>query len=193
MTGVLNSLPSAIEYKPDSVQTKTLQLLQRQDAATQKRVYYQHCDRLMNVIHPYFESVADAEEVLQDTFLTIFDKIERFDSNKGAFTSWTHRIAINKALMHLRKKKRLRYTQQEFQEIVQKDRPNVGQLDQQTIEQYLTTLSEKSAIVFRLKVLEELSHKEIAEILKINPDNSRAIYSRVRKKLRQHFLNLKTT
>lgn len=183
----------AIVSKPGLVQQKTLQLLKKQDAATQKRVYYQHCDRLMNVILPYFESVADAEEVLQDTFLTIFDKIDTFQVQKGAFTSWTHRIAINKSLMRLRKKKRIYFTNQEFQEIIEKEKSTSGGLDQQDIEKYLATLPEKSAIVFRLRVLEELSHQEIAEILQINTDNSRAIYSRVRRKLRQHFLHLKTT
>lgn len=175
------------------MQTETLQRLQRQDAATQKRVYYQHCDRLMNVIHPYFESVADAEEVLQDTFLTIFDKIETFDPKRGAFKSWTHRIAINKALMRVRKKKRIQFTDQDLQDFTPSETTTNGRLDKAEIERYLSSLPEKSAIVFRLKVLEELSHQEIAEILQIKTDASRAIFSRVRKKLRTHFLNPKTT
>ncbi|NRB54190.1 MAG: RNA polymerase sigma factor [Saprospiraceae bacterium] len=175
------------------MQTKTLQLLQRQDAPTQKRVYYQHCNRLMNVILPYFESVADAEEVLQDTFLTIFDKIETFDPERGAFKSWTHRIAINKALMRVRKKKKIQFTDQDLKDVSPAEPVSTGQLDKAEIERYLSTLPEKSAIVFRLKVIEELSHREIAEILQIKTDASRAIFSRVRKKLRTHFLNPKTT
>ncbi|MBX2875500.1 MAG: RNA polymerase sigma factor [Saprospiraceae bacterium] len=175
------------------MQTKTLQLLQQQDATTQKRVYYQHCDRLMNVILPYFESVADAEEVLQDTFLTIFDKIETFNPQRGAFKSWTHRIAINKALMRVRKKKRIQFTDRDLKDVTTAEATSNGHLGKAEIERYLNTLPEKSAIVFRLKVIEELSHQEIAEVLEIKTDASRAIFSRVRKKLRTHFLNPKTT
>jgi len=65
------------------VNTETLELLLSEDAATQKQVYYEHCDRLMKVVYQYLKSVADAEEVLQDVFLTIFEKLTASIRKKG--------------------------------------------------------------------------------------------------------------
>lgn len=177
------------------MQEKTLELLQAQDAATQKQIYYAHCDRLMGVVYQYLGSVADAEEVLQDTFLVLFEKIHLFHPDKGNFKAWSHRIATNQALMFLRKKKRIKFTMSDLSEAV-KANAFVAKIDQEKgieIDRYLNKLPSKSAIVFRLKVIEGYSHEEIADLLQIKTTASRAIFSRARKKLQYYFKEPTTT
>ncbi len=170
------------------MENKTLQLLRTEDPPTQKKVYYEHCDRLMGVVYRYLGSVADAEEVLQYVFLTIFTKIDDFDPEKGAFTSWTHRIAVNSALMFLRKKKRMVFAYEDLAALPATDYTVVPphQMEQTDIDYYLARLPDKTAVVFRLKAVEGYNHQEIAEMLCIRSDASRAIYSRARKKLRKY-------
>ena len=52
----------------------------------------------------FTRSEQDAEEVLQDTFLAVYNKIHGFEG-RSAFSSWLYRITINYALMKLRKNK----------------------------------------------------------------------------------------
>ena len=174
---------------------KTLRLLRAADPPTQKRVYYQHCDRLMAVIFQYLGSVADAEEVLQDIFLTIFEKIEKFDPQRGSFSAWSHRIAINKALMFLRKKKQMRFTYEDLTNLPISNHltTSPNQMEQTDLEYYIKKLSGKSAVVFRLKAIEGYKHEEIAKLLGIRSDASRAIFSRARKQLQNYFKGLKSS
>lgn len=163
-----------------------LEGLQSEDPEIQKKFYYEHCDRLMVVIYGYLQSVADSEEVLQDTFLTIFEKINSYVPSRGSIEGWSHRIAVNKALMFLRKQKRVVFTDADLNSIPANEPLNfkTGDVDEDPVDQIINTLSFKSAIVFRLKAIEGCSHQEIAEMLNIKTDASRAIFSRARKKLR---------
>lgn len=169
------------------------QLLLSEDPPTQKRVYYDHCDRLMAVIYRYIGSVVEAEEVLQDVFLIIFEKIDQFDPEKGAFAAWSHRIAINSALMFLRKKKNMVFTQEDLAgfRLAEKLITHPDQMEQADLDYYINKLPDKSAVVFRLKAIEGYKHQEIAEMLGIKMDASRAIYSRAREKLKKYLSHLK--
>ncbi len=171
------------------MQEKILRGLRSEDPNIQKQVYYEHCDRLMEVVYGYLRSLSDAEEVLQDTFLTIFGKIDRFDPKKGSFEAWTHRIAVNNSLMVLRKKKRLTFTDADLHQLPSMDGRSsmAAKWEQAELDRLLAKLSHKEAIVFRLKVLEGFNHQEIADLLKIKNDASRTLFSRARKKLRQYF------
>ena len=166
---------------------KDLEGLQSEDPEIQKKVYYEHCDRLMGVIYGYLQSLVDAEEVLQDTFLTIFEKIHTYVPSKGSFEGWSHRIAVNKALMFLRKKKHLIFTDTDLNNIPSNDKINcITENDKNDlVDEVIGKLPFKSAVVFRLKAIEGCSHNEIAEMLNIKTDASRAIFSRARKKLRK--------
>ena len=171
------------------MEENTLQLLLSEDPNTQKQIYYEHCDRLMEVIYHYLGSVADAEEVLQDAFLKIFEKIALFDPQKGSFSAWTHRISVNCALMFLRKKKRMIFTREDLTNLPISNHliTQPDQMEQLDMDHYLDKLPKKSAIVFRLKAVEGYNHQEIAKMLGIKSDASRAIFSRARKKLIQYF------
>jgi len=65
------------------------------------------------------------------------------------------------------------------------------QMEQSDMEYYIDQLPDKSAVVFRLKAVEGYNHREIAKMLCIKSDASRAIYSRARKKLRQYLSSVK--
>jgi len=53
------------------------------------------------------KSAEDAEEVLQDVFVTVYNKVDTFEG-KSAFSSWVHRIAINASYMKIRGERRKR-------------------------------------------------------------------------------------
>ncbi len=83
---------------------RTLILAARQgDAAAFEEVWDRHQERVLRVVHSILKDPMDTEEVAQDVFLTVFDKIDSFRGD-SSFTTWIHRIAVNAALMARRRR-----------------------------------------------------------------------------------------
>ena len=61
-------------------------------------------ERVMRVIVSILRDSMDAEEVAQDVFMVVFDKIDQF-REEASFSTWIHRIAVNAALMRKRREK----------------------------------------------------------------------------------------
>lgn len=170
-----------------------LKRLSQNDAAAQKAVYYQHADRLMAVVLRYVPSVMEAEDVLQDSFITIFEKIRMYDKNKGSFEAWSAKIAVNYALMFLRKQKNLVFYEEDLHaQHLKTNNEAEHKLEREDVEKLLQVLDEKYAIIFKLKAIEGYKHQDIAEMLGIRKEASRTIFSRARKQLKL-FLRFKKT
>jgi len=61
-------------------------------------------ERVMRVVISVLRDPMDAEEVTQDVFMTVFDKIDQF-REEASFSTWIHRIAVNAALMRKRRER----------------------------------------------------------------------------------------
>lgn len=163
-----------------------LKQLNKNDPATQKAVYYQHADRLMAIVLRYVPSVMEAEDVLQDSFVQIFSKVNMYEMDKGSFEAWSAKIVINFALMFLRKKRKLVFYEEDLHaQHLKTNNEAVQKLEREDVEQVIQALGEKYAIIFKLKAIEGYTHKEIAEILDIKKEASRTIFSRAKKQLKQ--------
>ncbi|WP_091426820.1 RNA polymerase sigma factor [Formosa sp. Hel1_31_208] len=87
---------------------KTLILkLQNRDETAFSLVYDKYSAALYGVIIRLCKDEHDAKNLLQDTFMTIWDKADGYDFDKGRFYTWAHRIARNKTLNFLRKSDKL--------------------------------------------------------------------------------------
>lgn len=154
----------------------------------------------------------DAEEVLQDVFITLYRKIDTFEG-KSSFSSWLYRITFNAALMRLRKRREPQSLNLEdalpqinngiaqgFVECVDTEKSAWrGQL-LLALEKAVQSLPDEYKSVFVLKDVDGLTSKEVAEILKISVPavksrlhRSRLMMRRRLKKLyREYFLNQET-
>ena len=140
----------------------------------------------------------EAEDVLQDTFLTVVAKLHTFDGRSSFFT-WLYRIATNSALMLLRKKKirRANFMDNDFdpehtevQNMVDWSQdPSVDVTNSEIhnkINEALEILKEKYKTVFVLRDIEELSTRETSEILNITEENVKVRLLRARQYLREY-------
>ena len=66
-------------------------------------LYDKYSGALYGVILRMCKNEAQAQDILQETFVTIWDKAKNYDANKGRFYTWAYRIAKNKTLNALRK------------------------------------------------------------------------------------------
>lgn len=146
----------------------------------------------------------DAEEVLQDVFVTVYRKIEGFEG-KAKFSSWLYRITVNAAFMKLRKRKQDQSVSLDdmlphLQNKAIAQRNNFGAhsdaraLNNEiriALEGAITKLPDDYRAVFVLRDIDGLSNKEVGEILSLSIPavKSRLHRSRLmlRKRLRRFY------
>ena len=76
----------------------------QQNAKAQGALYKRYSSVLFGICLKYSPNRAEAEDNLQDAFITIFSRIEQYQG-KGSFEGWIKRITVNTALQKYRKKK----------------------------------------------------------------------------------------
>ena len=84
-------------------EAETIRRAQRGDASAFERLYRLHSRRVHAVCLRMVADATEAEDLTQEAFLRVFRKIHTF-RGASAFSTWLHRIALNVALMHLRRK-----------------------------------------------------------------------------------------
>jgi RNA polymerase sigma-70 factor (ECF subfamily) len=139
----------------------------------------------------YTNSRQEAEDVLQEAFIKIFDKISKF-RREGSFEGWMRRIMVNTALRSW--EKRANKFEPGDLDNVQEPMTTVSVLDgigAKEIMAMIDKLPEGYKVVFNLFAVEGYSHKEIGELLNINESTSRSQYARARRNLKQMIEKLK--
>ena len=81
--------------------------LQNKDETALGLLYDKYSAALYGVILRICKDEGNAQNLLQDTFMTIWDKSSDYDLNKGSFYTWSYRIARNKTLNFMRKNNKL--------------------------------------------------------------------------------------
>lgn len=150
----------------------------KKNAAAQEALYRRYSGVLFGICLKYSPNRTEAEDNLQDSFLTIFGRIEQYQG-KGSFEGWIKRVTVNTVLQKYRKKKTFDITddqQIEAEEVEVKTR-NVP-LDY--LLEIIQQLPDRYRLVFNLYVLDGYAHKEIAEMLDISDGTSKSNLARAR-------------
>ncbi|MFT7156462.1 MAG: RNA polymerase sigma factor (sigma-70 family) [Parvicella sp.] len=148
-----------------------------------------------NVALSYVQNVENAQEITQDVFVKVYQKLDSFNEQSSVKT-WIYRITINQSLDFIKmssRKKRFGFMtglldrqNREHSVFTHFDHPGV-QLEQkeavQKIYDGINQLPAKQKTVLLLRIQEELSIKEIAEVLEATPKAVESLVSRARKKL----------
>lgn len=81
--------------------------VQNGDTRALSTLYDNYSGALFGVIIRMCKNEAQAQDLLQETFMKIWEKADRYDPNKGKFYTWAYRIARNTTLNHLRNPSKL--------------------------------------------------------------------------------------
>lgn len=166
--------------------------LQRGEARAQKIVYEGYATRMMAVCLRYVANQADAEDVLIESFMRVFERVNQF-RNEGSFEGWVRRIMVTESLMFLRKNKSLR---QEIPLDSVMEEPNYQWADENLqTDDLLWIVAQLPAgyrTVFNLYAIEGYSHAEIATLTGISEGTSKSQLSRARALLQQKIRTLET-
>lgn len=143
----------------------------------QKPLYYQ--------IRRLVASHDDADDILQNTFVSAWRNIEKFRGD-AAMKTWLYRIATNEALTFLQnQKKRATQDLSEVENLPLQSAPT--QIDsaiiQAKLQQAIALLPDKQKLVFNMRYYDEMSFKEISEILETSEGGLKANYHHAVKKI----------
>ncbi|MFE8422815.1 MULTISPECIES: RNA polymerase sigma factor [Tenacibaculum] len=151
----------------------------------QAQVYQLFSGKLFALCLKYSRNYQDAEDTLQDSFLTIFKKMPQYQ-HKGSFEGWMKRITINTALQKYREKSPLQLVSEApDEEIVEEIELETENVNIDVLLELIQSLPDRYRLVFNLYVLDNYSHKEIAELLNISVGTSKSNLSRARQILKK--------
>jgi len=160
------------------------------DTKAQGELYKLFSSKLFSICLKYSRNYAEAEDNLQDAFLTIFDKIEQY-KNKGSFEGWLKRIAINTVLQRYRNEKVFDIINENVADKVELE-VDEDHVSLEYLLKIIQELPDRYRLVFNLYVLDGYSHKEIADMLNINIGTSKSNLARARQTLKETIENHKT-
>ena len=159
----------------------------RENRASQDMLYNIYAGKLMTVCYRYMENRMDAEDVLQEGFIKIFDNISKFGFH-GSLEGWMKRIMANTSINRLRKKDLLKGTQDSNMIDTPIDESIIDKLDGETLIGIIQKLPVGYRTVFNMFAIEGYSHKEIAQELGIEEVSSRTQLSKAKKVLQKQIL-----
>jgi RNA polymerase sigma-70 factor (ECF subfamily) len=137
----------------------------------------------------YSRSIAEAEDVLQDAFIRIFQYLPTF-KKEGSLEGWVRKIVVNTALNNIKKNKHV-YNELEIDTakgVESELESTVENYDSKLIWETMNQLPEGYRIILNMYAIEGYSHKEIAEHLNIAEGTSRSQFLRAKVQLQKLLL-----
>ena len=133
----------------------------------------------------------DANDVIQNTFVKVFKSIHRFEGKSKLYT-WLYRIATNEAITFLNRKNKKAMSSLDDEEVTIGDKLKAddyfdGDEIQIRLQKALSLLPEKQRIVFNMRYYEEMTYKDIAEVLETSVGALKASYHHAVKKIENYF------
>jgi RNA polymerase sigma-70 factor (ECF subfamily) len=144
---------------------------------------------MLAVCFRYARNRDEAEDLLQEGFLKVFQKISSF-RREGSFEGWMKRIMINNSLNEIKKNRRIPFLEDidiiNETQIVNQDEiaGNQDLVPGDVLMEMIRSLPEGYRIVFTLYVVEDFSHKEIASELNISESTSKTQLLKARRVLK---------
>ncbi|PBQ30863.1 hypothetical protein CNR22_03425 [Sphingobacteriaceae bacterium] len=153
------------------------------DKQAQFQMYSWLAPTLLGICVRYLQDRDEAEDVMQDSFVKIFTNLKSL-KNEGSFEGWAKRIAVNTALTALRKKNRIYFERNlEIVETIEFESEEKEHMSLEEILSCMSVLSEGYRTIINLALVEDFSHREIAEKLNITESTSRSQLARARQAL----------
>lgn len=147
----------------------------------QEALFRKFADKMYGVCIYYSKNAAEAEDLLHDGFMKVFDNIRKYED--GNFEAWMRKVFVNLALMKFRREKRMTNVDdisyyQDKEDFIMEN--SDSQLNADEIMLLVADLPPQYKLVFNLYAIEGYKHSEIAEKLEISEGTSKSNLSRAR-------------
>jgi RNA polymerase sigma-70 factor (ECF subfamily) len=160
----------------------------RGDTLGYKELYLRYSKAMYNTCLRLLNNTAEAEDVLQESFIEAFKNLERFEY-RTSFGGWLKQICINRAINQLKKRK---INLVDIEQVTGYDTAGEPPVDEieislqvDAVKKAIMKLPDGYRTVLNLYLLEGYDHEEIAEILQVAESTTRTQYMRAKQKLLQ--------
>lgn len=168
-------------------ESQLIKACKKQDRSAQKELYELYAPKMMAICLRYCGDRDTANDLLHDGFVKVFTQIKNFEE-KGSFEGWMRKVFVNICVANYRKEKQ-KYaifdsaTDVETLEIEKEsddDSFDIKDISRKEILQLINELPDGYRTVFNLIIFENMSHKEVSNMLGITENASRSQYYRAR-------------
>jgi RNA polymerase sigma-70 factor, ECF subfamily len=152
---------------------KSIQLAREGDPGALRALYDGHRQRVLSLAYRYLRNRADAEDVLQETFIKAYHSLSRYNPDKGLnFSCWLNKICINASIDALRRNRVKGMPVTAVGDVADMSDPSNSSDPErmarnreirERIDSALNDLSPKQRMIFTLRHYQEYSIREIAE------------------------------
>lgn len=160
----------------------------RGDTLGYKELYLRYSKAMYNTCLRLLNNTAEAEDVLQESFIEAFKNLERFEY-RTSFGGWLKQICINRAINQLKKRK---IDLVDIEQVTGYDHAGETTIDEveislqvDAVKKGIMKLPDGYRTVLNLYLIEGYDHEEIAEILHVAESTTRTQYMRAKQKLLQ--------
>ena len=169
-----------------------LVLCKKENRLAQMEIYNRYQRAMFNIAVRIVKNPDDAEDVMQESFITAFNKLDSFKGD-AAFGAWLKRIVVNNSLSHLKRSER--YTTLSENEIKDEmdESEGIAEEDYSKIKaakvmECMGKLHKSYSQVLTLHLIEGYDYEELCEILNISYANCRTLISRAKDSLRKQLI-----
>jgi len=170
----------------------------KNDRASQKALYEQFYSKMLGVCLRYSKNTDEAKDILHEGFLKVFNGLKGFNNN-GSFEGWIRRIMVNTAIDYLRKNKQnylivstvyANEKQMNIADDTLEEEDFIMNIEEEIILKAVQELTPAYRSVFNLYVIENYSHREIAELLDISEGTSKSNLSKAKFNLKKNLIQI---
>jgi RNA polymerase sigma-70 factor (ECF subfamily) len=158
------------------------------DSLGYKELYQRYSKAMYNTCLRILNNVAEAEDVLQESFIEAFKNLGGFQY-RTSFGGWLKQICINRSINQLKKRK---IDWVDIEQVNGQERPDEAPIDEveiqlkvETVKKAIMRLPDGYRTVLNLYLFEGYDHEEISEILNVAESTTRTQYMRAKQKLIQ--------
>ncbi len=169
---------------------------QKGDRRSQEELFKAFYGKMLTVCARYANDMDEAQDILQDGFIKVFSSLGSFN-NKGSLEGWIRRIVVNNAIDYVRKKRDflVKFSDDSKIEDVHSyddydvEGEKLTKLKAEKVIDLIQDLSPAYRTVFNMYIIENYTHKEIAEKLNISIGTSKSNLAKAKGKLKELFEN----
>lgn len=175
-----------MELTANIIRDELVERCKQGDSLGYEALYRQYAKAMYNTSLRIVNNTADAEDVLQESFLDAFRSLQEF-SYRSTFGAWLKKIVINKSINVLRKRKAVLVEMDtvEAQDVAADEQVNEEEIRYKVeeVKKMIGKLPDGYRAVLTLYLLEGYDHEEISQILNISHNTVRTQYVRAKQKL----------
>ena len=153
-----------------------------------QQLYRLYSRAMYNAALRIVHDTEEAEDILQEAFMTAFSKINTFKGD-STFGAWLKKIVVNKSINHLRKRNLMLEPLDDLTLDIAYEEPEATEYDIEALKRTIMELPDGYRVVLSLYLLEGYDHQEIGEILHISASTSKSQLNRAKNKLRSLLKN----